>query len=75
MSNNREVVIEGLLTTAEAGRLLQVCPDQVRQLARKGKLKPAMVIGGRRAQRLFTIEEVERLLKERAEPRGNSDAQ
>jgi len=55
---------ETLLTTAEAAKRLEICPDTLRQLARAGKLKYAMVIG-RRGQRLFAQAEVEKLWRER----------
>jgi hypothetical protein len=58
---------ENLLTTAQAGRRLELCPDAVRDLARRGKLKPAMIVG--RGQRLFTLREVERLRTERTSVR------
>ena len=54
-----------LLTTAQSAQRLDVTCESVRSMARKGKLKPAMIIG-RMRQRLFKASEVERLRRERA---------
>jgi len=63
MRKKPEITME-LVTTAEAVKLLDLCPDSVRQLARLGKLKYATVIG-RRGMRLFVKGEVERLQRKR----------
>ena len=56
--------LEIFLTTAQAAKRLDICPDTVRQLARAGKLKYAAIVG-RNGQRLFSEAEVDRALKQR----------
>ena len=46
------------LTTSDAARRLDVCPDRVRQLSRSGRLKAAIIT--RSGQRLYDEAEVER---------------
>jgi len=48
-----------LITTAEAGELLHMVPDNVRRLAREGKLPIAATVG--RGQRLFDKKTIEQL--------------
>lgn len=53
-----------LITTAQSARILDNCtPDNVRKLAREGRLPVAAVVG--RGQRLFDLDVVQRLAVER----------
>ena len=58
-----------LLTSADAARLLGVSAEMVRVLARRGKLRGLLTFGG--TQRLFALEEVQRLRLERERKRGS----
>ena len=61
----REQPIDEYLTSVDVAKLLDppVVPDRVRQLARAGKLRPAVVTPS--GVRLFTRTEVERYQRER----------
>lgn len=52
-----------LITSAQAARILACVPDNVRKLAREGKLPVAGTVG--RGQRLFERGDIERLAKTR----------
>lgn len=53
-----------LLTSSDAAKLLDLTPESIRNLARLGKLRPAVTtVGG---QRLFSRTEIERVRLERA---------
>lgn len=54
-----------LLSTSDAAKILNVSPDMVRYLERRGKL-PAQYIGAGRT-RVFRLEDVERLARERSQ--------
>jgi excisionase family DNA binding protein len=57
-----------LITTAEAGGILDTVPDNVRRLAREGKLPIAATVG--RGQRLFDKETVEQFAAARRAQRS-----
>ena len=57
-----------LLTTREVAKILDLCPDAVRQLARGGKLKATVIVG--RGQRLFNQADVEQLHAQRVKARA-----
>jgi DNA-binding transcriptional MerR regulator len=52
------------LTSIDVGRVLNVTPDRIRQLARAGRLRPTLVLP--RGQRLFSAEDVETFRRQRA---------
>jgi DNA-binding transcriptional MerR regulator len=51
-----------LLTTSDAARILNISPDMVRYLERRGKLPAEYTESG---QRIFRLEEVEKLARAR----------
>ena len=53
-----------LLSTKDAGQILNITPDGVRYLERRGKLQATYLRSG---QRLFRLSEVERLARARGE--------
>jgi excisionase family DNA binding protein len=53
---------DALLLTSEAGKILEISPDQVRHLERTGRLPAVKTSGG---VRLFKRCDVERLARER----------
>jgi DNA-binding transcriptional MerR regulator len=55
------------VTTAESAAILNCCPDNVRLLARQGKLRPVMVVGN---IRVFDRRDVEALRDARAAARS-----
>jgi DNA-binding transcriptional MerR regulator len=62
--NNRAVLTSpALRTSAEAARRLHVGPDRIRQLARAGRLRPAVVTES--GLRLFADDELARYERER----------
>jgi hypothetical protein len=54
---------QNFLKSIDVGRRLGIGADRVRQLARDGQLKPAVVLPG--GQRLFTTSAVEELIDRR----------
>ncbi len=52
---------DDLITTAESAPILKCVPDNVRKLARQGKLKTALIVG--KNQRLFHRRDVEALAR------------
>lgn len=62
---------EQLLSTSDAAKILNVSPDMVRYLERRGKLPAQYTLAG---TRIFRLEDVERLARERSALEPPSDA-
>jgi hypothetical protein len=60
--DRRERDRDELLSTHDAGKILNITPDGVRYLERRGKLRATYLRSG---QRLFRLEDVERLARAR----------
>ena len=62
-------MLKDLITTADAGKILDVVPDTVRHLARTGRLPVAVLTPS--GQRLFTRRDVEQLATAREQSRSD----